>query len=99
MWQGAETLTIMWFVYRFARNAEAAATMPTGDIDQDVAAFSRSILQQVEGRWVAASARAPDGGVEIWYNLPQLPSHAVLKEVWAKCLGTYALSGRRITNR
>jgi hypothetical protein len=89
----------MWFVYRFARNAEAAATMPTGNIDQDVAAFSRSIMQQVEGRWVAASARAPDGGVEVWYNLELLPSEPALREIWSACLAVHALSGRRITNR
>lgn len=89
----------MWFVYRFARNVEAAATRPTGDIDLDVAAFSRSIMQQVEGRWVAASARAPDGGVEVWYNLALLPSEPALREVWSASLAAHALSGRRITNR
>ena len=89
----------MWFVYRFARDVAAAATMPTHAIDRDVAAFSNAIVQQVEGSWIAASARAPDGGVEVWFNLPYLPSAAALTEVWAKCLSTYALTARRITNR
>ena len=89
----------MWFVYRFARDVAAAATVPTHTIDRDVAAFSNAIVQQVAGRWVAASARAADGGVEVWFNLPALPSAAELNQVWAKCLSTYALTGKRITNR
>jgi uncharacterized protein (DUF1684 family) len=89
----------MWFVYRFARDVEMAATRPVREIDPDVAEFSNCIVQQVAGRWVAASARAPDGGVEVWYNLAYLPSEAALKQVWAECLSAYALTGKRITNR
>jgi hypothetical protein len=89
----------MWFVYRFARDVGAAATISAREIDPDVAEFSNCIVQQVQGRWVAANARAPDGGVEVWYNLPCLPSEPALKQAWAKCLSAYALTGKRITNR
>jgi uncharacterized protein (DUF1684 family) len=89
----------MWFVYRFAREVATAATIPTHEMDRDVAEFSKRIVQQVEGRWVAASARAPDGGIEVWYNLAYLPSDAALKQVWATCLSACALTGKRITNR
>jgi hypothetical protein len=89
----------MWFVYRFARDVETAAAIPAREIDRDVAEFSNCMVQQVAGRWVAASARAPDGGVEVWYNLPHLPSEAALKQIWAECLSVYALTGKRITNR
>jgi hypothetical protein len=96
-----ESLSLsMWFVYRFRRNTEASVP-PARAINHDIAAFSDAIVRQVgqQARWVAPTARAPDGGIEVWYNLPQLPSEPPLREAWANCLSTYALVGRRITNR
>ena len=74
---------------------------PERAIDHDIASFSDSIVRQAgqQGRWIAATARALDGGVEVWYNLAQLPTESPLREVWAACLASYALVGRRITNR
>ena len=94
-------ITIMWFVYRFTRSAQADRLPPGRAIDHDIVAFSDSIVRNIgpQGRWVAASARAPDGGIEVWYNLPQLPSESPLREAWAECLASHALTGRRITNR
>jgi hypothetical protein len=91
----------MWFVYRFMRNTQATPMPAQRAIDHDVAAFSEAIVQRAgqPGRWVAATARAADGGVEVWYNLAQLPSQSPLREAWAECLARYALIGRRITNR
>ena len=91
----------MWFVYRFMRNTLTTPTSPERAIDHDIAAFSAAIVRQFgqAGRWVAATARAPDGGIEVWYNLAQLPSESPLREAWAEYLVSYALVGRRITNR
>ena len=91
----------MWFVYRFMRNTQAVPLSHDRAIDRDIAAFSDVIVRQVRqpGRWVAATARAPDGGIEVWYNLAQLPSESPLRDAWAECLADYALVGRRITNR
>jgi hypothetical protein len=91
----------MWFVYRFMRNPQAAPMPPERSIDRDIAAFSDAIVRQSgqPGRWVAATARAPDGGIEVWYNLAQLPSESPLREIWAVHQSSHALIGRRITNR
>jgi hypothetical protein len=91
----------MWFVYRFMRNTQAASMPPERAIDHDIAAFSDAIVREAgrQGRWVAPTARAPDGGIEVWYNLAQLPSQSPLREIWAEHLSRHALSGRRITNR
>lgn len=89
----------MWFVYRFARNTQTAP--PSRELDADIAAFSNTVVQRFgqPATWVAASARAPDGGIEVWYSLPQLPTDPVLKDFWAQCLSSYGLAGQRITNR
>lgn len=91
----------MWFVYRFMRNNDTAPTQPERLIDHDIAAFSDAIVRKAgqPGRWVAATARAPDGGIEVWYNLAQLPSESPLREIWAEHLSSYALIGRRVANR
>ncbi len=90
----------MWFVYRFYRDTNLAQTQQR-DLIADIAEFSNCVIRSGSqtGRWVPASAKATDGGREIWYNLPHLPDKGALGQAWARYLGEFALTCRRSTNR
>jgi len=90
----------MWCCYRFRFDVPARQDAPR-DLSGAAGAFAESIMLHFHGAasWTAASARARDGSVEIWFGLPQLPTHPEFDPFWRAQLRSFGLSGERVPNR
>jgi len=88
----------MWWLYRFTRETGAAGTRV---LDTDARAFAQAIVQETPNQaiWVEATARAADGGIDVWFSLPALPTGPPLAPKWRDELRACGLAARRITNR
>ena len=43
------------------------------------------------GHWVAGTARAKNGGIEVWYSLSKLPAEKPFNEFWRAQLAKHGL--------
>lgn len=88
----------MWCCYRFHLDPAATAGRELRTVTD---AFAATIGRHFGGAatWTAASAAAPDGGVEIWFGLPQLPTHEALAPLWQQQLRGHGLVAQRVPNR
>ena len=91
----------MWFAYRFTLDNATADTIVQRDLDNRVHAFSEAILRhfQDQGPWVAATARATNGGLDIWYSVPLRPDHVDFVPVWEAQLKAHGLVAQRVIGR
>ena len=92
----------MWFAYRFTLVEDSAAdALVQRDLGHTVHAFSEAILRhfQGQGHWVAATARATDGGIDIWYSIPQRPTDEGFAPVWDAQLKAHGLAAQRVIGR
>jgi hypothetical protein len=89
----------MWYAYCFTLDEEGDAKGRR--LDESVKAFSEAILAHFDGagHWVAGSARAKNGGIEVWYSLPKLPAEKPFNEFWRAQLGKHGLVALRVTGR
>ena len=79
----------MWWPYRF-RDAAGAA-----DPTDRVRAFSAAVAT---GTFVEASARTPDGGVDVWFRSNEAPSEAC-GAAWLEGLRANGLVVERLKGR
>ena len=88
----------MWCCYRFHLDAASAAGRELGAATD---AFAAAIVRQAGGSatWSVASAPARDGGVEVWFGLPHLPTHEALAPLWQRQLESHGLVAQRVPNR
>jgi len=87
-------MALMWRLHRFAR--AIGASDPQRDLDADVHAFTQSLAQQVtELHWVVATARAADGGVDVWLKA----AAPVDAAAWQQQLDRLALTSRVVKGR
>ena len=90
----------MWCCYRLTFDHT-----PRGDESRELAraaaAFADAIAQHFAGNatWTAASAAQKEGGIDVWFGLPQLPTHPEFDPVWRERLRSFGLSGQRVPNR
>jgi len=91
----------MWCAYRFTLDAKDADAVMQRDLDNAVHVFSEDIVQFFagDGHWVASSARAHDGGLEVWYSIPREPSDNDFVELWQQRLRVHGLVAQRVTGR
>ena len=89
----------MWYAYCFTLDATAGAK--DRRLEAEVAAVSDAFVAYFngEGRWVAASARAKNGGIEVWYSLPKLPAERPFNEFWRARLAEHGLIAARASGR
>jgi len=88
-----------WRLHRFTR-ADAAADCGRS-LDQDARAFFAAVVEQFagEGHWMAATAPARGGGVDVWFRLPLAPADANFSLVWARLLASSGLKSQAISGR
>jgi hypothetical protein len=96
--------TKMWYAYCFTLAAASEAkdrSLDENVLDKSVAAFSEAVLAYFEGagHWVAGTARAKNGGIEVWYSLPKLPAEKPFNEFWRAQLARHGLIALRVTGR
>jgi hypothetical protein len=89
----------MWYAYCFTLDVQSDAK--DRRLDESVKAFSEAILKYFDGagHWVAGSARAKNGGIEVWYSLPKLPAERPFNEFWRAQLAKHGLVALRVTGR
>lgn len=85
----------MWCLYRFTRSPES-----NRGLDANVRSFAQTIVEQAANRaiWVEATARV-GGGIDVWFNLPVLPTDPTLAPAWQDQLRQHDLVAQRITSR
>jgi len=90
---------VQWRLHRFAR-ADVA-----GDcariLDEDVRTFFAAVVEQFagQGHWMAATAPARGGGVDVWFRLPLAPADANFSQDWARLLASSGLKSQAISGR
>jgi hypothetical protein len=91
--------TAQWRLHRFTRAADAADVRRA--LDEDVRAFFTAIVAEFagEGRWMAATAPAKGGGVDVWFRLPGVPGAADFAALWSRHLIACGLSSQAVTGR
>ena len=91
----------MWCAYRFTFANAGADALVLRDLGNTVHEFSEAILNhfQGQGHWVAATARATDGGIDIWYSMPQRPGDAEFAPIWEAQLKAHGLAAQRVIGR
>ena len=94
----------MWYAYCFTLDAASDANdrkLEENVLDKKVAAFSEAVLAYFDGagHWVAGTARAKNGGIEVWYSLSKLPAEKPFNEFWRAQLAKHGLVALRVTGR
>jgi hypothetical protein len=92
----------MWYAYCFTLDAASETKdrkLDDSVLEKNVAAFSEAVLAHFEGagHWVAGTARAKNGGIEVWYSLPKLPAEKPFNEFWRGQLAKHGLVALRVT--
>lgn len=90
----------MWCVYRLTL-AEPRGVETGRDLRAIARSFSDALFDQLgcAPDWVAASAPARKGGVEIWYRIPIASSEPMFRAAWQTQLSRFALLAERVANR
>ena len=88
----------MWCCYRLAFDDSAT---PGRDLSGAAAAFADSVIAHFAGNgsWVAASACASYGSVDVWFGMPVLPTDQLFSDIWRTQLRAHGLGGARVSNR
>jgi hypothetical protein len=91
----------MWYLYRFTADTGFDNSEVSPALELRIAEFSESIFKHIgpDAHYARATAYAPDGSVEVWFNLPHLPLDGNLGEFWQKRLAECRIACRRIGNR
>jgi hypothetical protein len=91
--------TAVWRLHVFTRAASAADSQR--NLDQDIRAFFSAIVRQSAqpGHWIAATAPAKGGGVDVWFKLPAESSDAESSADWDRQLNHFGLTSRAVTGR
>lgn len=89
----------MWYAYCFTFDKTAGAK--DRRLEAEVAAVSDAFVAYFngDGHWVAATARAKNGGIDVWYSLPKLPAEKPFAEFWRARLVERGLVAARVTGR
>jgi hypothetical protein len=97
---GARSDIAMWYAYCFTLDTDRGGKdRPLFDA---VSAFSKAVVGYFSaegGHWVPATARAKNGGIEIWYSLPKLPADKPFNEFWRARLAENGLIATRVGGR
>ena len=87
-----------WRLHRFTRAGNVADPPPS--LDADVRAFFNAVVEQCgTGHWMAATAPARGGGIDVWFKLPQAPTDAAFSVVWTRLLSSHGLASRAVSGR
>lgn len=93
------TRTAQWRLHRFTRAADAVDARRA--LDEDIRAFFSAMLAEFagEGRWMAATAPAKGGGVDVWFRFPGVPGGTDFGAAWSSHLIAFGLSSQAVTGR
>jgi hypothetical protein len=91
----------MWCIYQLAFEAGRSPDSPPRDLRATIETFAQSIVRHFDGTgcWIVATAPATSGGVDVWFNLPKLPSDEAFAPHWRQQLCAFGLVGQRPANR
>jgi hypothetical protein len=91
--------TALWRLHRFARAASAADLQRS--LDQDIRAFFDAIIRHFgdDVHWIAATAPAKSGGIDVWFRLPAAPADIASGAVWVRELNSCGLASQAVSGR